>query len=353
MARSELLDRLRHPLFPRAAEKESQAITLHDGLFRGRKEAPGFTIDDVDTLDMDDGIKMRKKGKGCEVIVSISDVASLVKPDSALDREAFKRAHTVYYPDISSSPMFPQRLSEGLFSLEEKKRRLAITITTPFDERLERGEPIIELTQFTSRQKMSYELANQALENKDNNLHALISEYADLAGGLKAKRKDSSTNRKGTAGTIIEEFMLVANQSIADFLDMNNIPGLYRNHLIPSDASARKALREQIGAMIPDQVDKKTRQSMINQYLNRGTYEPDNQGHYALDFVRYMHGTSPIRRYADVINQRGIHAVLLGEEPLYTNETLEQIGEHLSSVSQKERALASNGVIFQMAGSST
>ena len=350
MAELERFIELRHPPFPRAAEKESNAITLHDDLFKGRKKAPGFTIDEVDTLDMDDGIEMKKKGKGYEVIVSISDVASLIKPNSALDREGLNRAHTIYYPDISSSPMFPQRLSEGLFSLEENKRRLAVTITTPFDERLERGEPIIELTQFTSRQKMSYDVANKALEQKDDNLHRFIAEYADLAGGLKAKRKDSSTNRKGTAGTIIEEFMLVANQSIADFLDMNNIPALYRNHLVPPDPAVRKELREQIAALIPAQIDKQMRQNMINQYLNRGTYEPDNQGHHALDFVRYMHGTSPIRRYADVVNQRGIHAVLLGEEPAYTNERLEQIGDHLSKVSQKERTLPLSEVVFQYTG---
>jgi ribonuclease R len=351
MARSELLEGLRHPPYPPAAEKESDAIELHNGLFKGRKRAPGFTIDDADTLDMDDGIQMRKHGKGYEVIVSISDVAALVPPDSALDKEAFKRAHTVYYEDISSSHMFPRRLAEDIFSLREGERRLAVTITTPLDERLERGEPTIELTQFTSRQKMSYDEANEALAHRDNNLHRFMAGYADLAGGLKAKRRDSATNKKGTAGTIIEELMLVTNQSIADFLDVNNVTALNRNHLVPPDREARKLIMEQLGTMMP-QMDRKTRQLMINQLLNKGTYGPVNEGHYALQFVRYMHGTSPIRRYADVINQRGIHSVLRGEEPLYSEEKLTEIGKHLSSVSSKERALGTSGVVFQMQANS-
>ncbi len=326
----------RNASFPLLAQQEARAISFTDDTFRRRRVVRGFTIDDADTSDMDDAIWLEKKGKGYELTVSIADVTAFVPLGSALDREAYDRKVTLYYPDDMSSPMFPERLSNGLFSLQEKQRRPTVTITTIFDENLERSDPIIALTQLESERKYSYEDINEALNDSGNNLHASMTDYADLANNLREKRKKdgglifSKSQRKGKASIIIEEFMVATNVSMGTYLSDHDMPALYRNHLKRLDKKAIKALIAEIEAS-QDDASQSEKPKLDNKLLGKAVYCPSNEGHSALRTYSYMHGTSPIRRYADIVNHRGIHAVYFGEEPPYSYDDLVIMSDHLNS----------------------
>jgi exoribonuclease R len=339
----------KHPPFPLAVDLESRVVALkaarNQDIFEGRKVVKGFTIDDRDTQDMDDAIWVEKRGKGYELSVSISDVAAFVPPRSRIDRHAQHRGFTVYYKDDTSSPMLPSRLSNGLFSLRPKERRATITITTLFDEHLQQEESTIELTQLRSNNKLSYEAANGILADRGHNLHEAMSMYADIAAGLKVKRKQKGDlvlpdwiNRKGRSASIIEECMLYYNGELTSYLMQNEMLGLNRNQESLLTNEERRVLQAKIDASSADDDPKEVRK-LVERVHGRASWSPDNKGHHSLQMDRYMQGSSPIRRYPDVINQFGVYAVRHGEEHPYSHEELIWISEHINSLPRAKRLI--------------
>ncbi len=326
---------------------------LTEELFRGRKEARGITIDGPYSLDLDDAIWLEKTDSGYIAHISIADVGAIVKPWTDIDRAALSQGFT-HYRARGNYPMLPRELSEDALSLHEGKKRLTITISIPLDNNLTIGEPTIGRTFLVNAKKLSYGLAEQLIANGEG--YFLRDAYA-LARALFEKRKDDgallffdkerglATSEEGHIITLnsyeryntqllIQEFMILANKVIADYFASRDIPCLFRNHTARASAPARNELLRDIETAVlvgnPSRIE--TMRQRLNLVLERATYAPTLSGHYALNLAAYMHFTSPIRRYADLVNNRQLSAALQGEILPYTRSDLTAIAEQLNEL---------------------
>lgn len=263
-----------------------------------RQPIRGYPIDNQDPLratDRDDAVYAEKVPDGYVLHVTIADVATHIPKDSPLDKAAQSRAFTIYRPP-ARDPMFPFVLSEDRFSLEHEQQRLGVTITIALNELFQpRGirysRTLIEaecLDYATASHRMIVEgddfelLARLARGIRDNSrppIHpygSSDSAYMDKTGLL--RRGDAGVM---AAAKLVQVMMIFANNEIAKFFNRTGLPFLYRNHA--------------------NDLEKQ----------GRAEYEPFDRGHYALQSEgltgAYSHCTSPIRRYADLINQRMMH----------------------------------------------
>jgi len=327
-------------------------------LFEGREQAFGITIDGPDSLDLDDAIWLEKTGKEHIAHISIADVGSVILPETQPDKRAYERGFTHYYRK-SNKPMLPRGLSENSLSLHEGVKRPAITISVPIKKSLEPGSPVIRRTYLTNTRKLSYEQADQLMETEES---LFLSESFRLARKLFEKRKvngaivffDKSrgltTSEEGNpvildkserynSHLIIQEFMILANQAIAGYFACNNIQGIFRNHTARPVALERSELLADIATTLldgdPDRMN--TLRQKLSIVLNRAVYAPTISGHYGLNLPAYIHFTSPIRRFADLVNSRQLTAVLRGKNPPYNSEHLFTISEKLNELEKEIR----------------
>lgn len=329
---------------------------------RGRRDLrtlPLVTIDGEDARDYDDAVYCERKDKGWRLVVAIADVSFYVTPDSELDREAFERGNSVYFPD-RVIPMLPEALSNNLCSLMPEVDRLAMVcdmVVTPQGRvrSYEFYEAVIR-----SHARLTYTKVAAMLVGKDRDLreqyeplvphleqlHAVYGALhkVRLARGavdfeLPETRIVFDENRKietivaverNDAHRLIEECMLAANVCAAEFLGEHKVPTPYRVHAGPT-AEKLTALREFLsefglslgGGAKPEAADyahvlsqlegrKDARliQTVMLRSLSQAIYTPDNIGHFALAFASYAHFTSPIRRYPDLMVHRSIKDVV-------------------------------------------
>lgn len=330
------------------------------------RDVPLVTIDGEDARDFDDAVYCEpvKLGRtqGYRLIVAIADVSYYVKPQSALDDDALKRSTSVYFPR-RVIPMLPEKLSNGLCSLNPHVDRLALVCDAVITAK---GE--IKAYQFypaviNSSARLTYTEVAAILANpkgiEATRRKALVPHLMHLSGLfdvlLQARHERGAIDFETTetyivcnamgkieqilprtrnnAHKIIEECMLAANVCAADFLIRNDHMGLFRVHASPS-AEKLTQLREFLGQVglrlgggntptagdytellqkIKQRPDATLLQTMLLRSMRQAIYCPDNIGHFGLSYDAYAHFTSPIRRYPDLLTHRAIKAVLAGK----------------------------------------
>jgi ribonuclease R len=313
---------------------------------------PIFTIDPADAKDLDDAIHIRELDNGnFEVGIHIADVSHYVKPDSPIDREGFERATSVYLVD-RVIPMLPERLSNGVCSLNPKEDKLTFSVIVEVTKRgAVKGYKIRE-TIIHSKERFSYEEAQALLEGKEaeSSLARDIQTAGKLAKVLTRRRmKNGSVDfdlpevkveldesgkpvrmyrkERMDANRLIEEFMLLANRVVARSISRrrNDLTFVYRIHDRPDPEKIRQ-LAEYVrafGYRLPltggsvdshdlndliEEVKGKPEEAVIEQAalrsMAKAVYSTKNVGHYGLSFKYYSHFTSPIRRYPDLMVHR-------------------------------------------------
>ncbi len=373
--------------FPDAAIKLAEAYPklVQETDFKGRidlRELPLITIDGETARDFDDAVYAEQQGKGWRLVVAIADVSFYVKPQDALDKEAFDRGNSVYFPR-RVIPMLPEALSNGLCSLNPDVERLCMICDMQVD-----GLGIVKQYKFyhsvmRSKARMTYTQVYEILQNPQGEL---AQEYAWLKPHLdhlysvyqlmlvqRQKRgaiefESSETvmefNEQGKiesivpstrneAHKLIEECMLAANVCAADFLQVNEHPALYRIHEGPTPEKL-ELLRAFMGEFgfgvgggdkphakdygkllerIRTRPDAQLLQTVLLRSMQQAVYSPDNVGHFGLAYEAYAHFTSPIRRYPDLLIHRAIKAVLNGER--YKAGDWSQLGMHCSMTERR------------------
>lgn len=346
-----------------------------------------ITIDGDDTKDVDDAVSLTFDGINYTLGVHIADVSHYVKKGSALDKEAYLRGNSVYMLD-SVIPMLDHKLSNGICSLNEGVDRLALSCIMTIDQTGNILSTRIEESLIKVRHHMTYKQVQKLLDKSDDGLAIeyedvcpMIMEMAKLAAILRSKRfKNGSIDfdlpetcisldehgfpidirpyERHESNKIIEDFMLAANQAVAQYFYWLEIPFVYRCHEDPDNEKmySLKRFVESFGInlKIKDKVHPKEIQKLINtcedsdagalisritlRSLKKAYYGPDCLGHFGLAFKYYCHFTSPIRRYADLSIHRIIKDYLHGKvNDKYKEKLASGLDEVCKHISQTER----------------
>jgi len=352
---------------------------------------PLVTIDGEDARDFDDAVYCeRREGGGWTLWVAIADVSYYVRPDTALDNEAFERGNSVYFPN-QVVPMLPEVLSNGLCSLNPHVDRLCLAceMTVSSKGQLE-GYRFVDAV-MNSHARLTYTKVAAILDGDPQ----LSEQYAELLPHLfelqllfhslkKARRKRGAiefeteetrfifnAQRKieqivplvrNEAHMIIEECMILANVAAARFIEKHKGHALFRVHDSPTEEKLTN-FRQFLGELglnlkggdnphpcdyadlldkLGERPDRELIQTMLLRSMQQAMYEADNSGHFGLSLISYAHFTSPIRRYPDLIVHRTIKYLLAkqhGNPPQrwtptggyhYLREEMDHLGEHCS-----------------------
>lgn len=323
-----------------------------------RVKYEGITLDSVMTKDIDDGFNLTFDGSW-HLTVAIADVSRTIRKDSTLDQRAREMTVTRYYA-TGNSPMLPRRFSEDKLSLWPGEDKKALVIKLDFNDQFEVTDFAIERALFESKAKLSYDQVPGFIK-ENGEWQGLFQEASKLALGLLHRRREAGamvlydlnngwyTTEEGalkkvekheeTIGyIIIQEFMIATNAAVAAWCQRNEIPILFRNHSNKATGPTREELlvrlKEAFLAPMPnlDDVRKK-----VHHLMERAEYGASLKGHYGLNLAAYTHVTSPIRRYADLINHRQITSFLKKEDFLYTEETLQAEADHLNATDREVR----------------
>ena len=353
--------------FPPHVEKEaktaqSRGITANDLVKRKDfRDKLIVTIDGADTRDIDDAISLEKTENGYLLGVHIADVSHYVAPRSHLDNEAFSRGTSVYFPD-RVLPMLPRALSNGICSLNENEERLTLSCLMEIDGKGAVKKSEIVESVICSKHKMTYTEVSAILDGdpavreKYLDVCDMIELCAELTRILQEKRAkkgsvsldvkeakilfDEKTGEitipdyeRAFSYQIIEAFMVLANETVAGFMQSIEAPFIYRVHEKPTEekATAFRAFAQSLGLNPRFQADDvkpydyrnilKSAEnlpsySVLNRVMLRSMqkarYAAENKGHFGLASDCYCHFTSPIRRYPDLCIHRIIKEVLHG-----------------------------------------
>lgn len=343
-----------------------------------------FTIDPVDAKDFDDAISFRELKDGLyEVGVHIADVSHYIEPDSALDKEAYRRATSVYLPD-RVSPMLPERLSNELCSLRPHEDKYTFSAMFHINKHGKVKEQWIGKTVMHSDRRFTYEDVQEIVEGAKGDYEKELHILNDIAQNLRSQRfkkgainfssqevrfrLDSTGKPIGIvvkeskeAHQLIEEFMLLANRTVAEYVGAikhkgEKVPFPYRVHDVPDedklsvfslfaarfgvkfDLSTPQSISLSFNKML-ETVQGKPEQHVLEQLgirtMSKAVYTTDNIGHYGLGFDHYCHFTSPIRRYPDVLVHRILQQCL--ESDIHPIKHLEVKCRHCSD--QERRAM--------------
>lgn len=367
-----------------AAEKISAEITPEDYAEREDcREVVTFTIDPKDAKDFDDALSIRALKPGLwEVGVHIADVSHYVKEGQVIDKEAFKRATSVYLVD-RTIPMLPERLCNFICSLRPDEEKLAYSVIFQMNDKAEVKDYRIRHTVIRSNRRFTYEEAQAMIEGGEGDYKAEILELNRLAQILREKRLANGAinfdrcevkfeiDEKGKpvsvyfkeakeANKLIEEFMLLANRTVAEHIGKvpkNKKPKVlpYRIHDLPEPekldnlnqfiarfgykirtGGSKKEVSQSINRLLGD-VNGKKEQNLIEtvslRAMQKARYSIYNIGHYGLAFDYYTHFTSPIRRYPDLMVHRLLTRYEAGGRTA-TADKYEPMCEHSSAMEQ-------------------
>jgi ribonuclease R len=347
-----------------------------------------FTIDPRDAKDFDDALSIRKLETGLwEIGVHIADVTHYVTPDSIIDKEAYKRATSVYLVD-RTVPMLPERLCNNICSLRPNEDKLAYSVVFHVDEFAEVKDYKICRTVINSNRRFTYEEAQQIIETGEGDYAQEVLKLNELAKMLRVKRFAKGAiafdrvevrfeiDEKGKplsvyfkeakeSNMLIEEFMLLANKTVAAHIGKPKaVKGakskaktfVYRVHDVPNPDKLENfstfikrfgyklkttGKSEVVSAAINnllDQVTGKREQNLIEtlaiRSMAKATYTTENIGHYGLAFDYYTHFTSPIRRYPDMMVHRLLTRYLFDEGHSVNKNEYEEYCEHSSDMEQ-------------------
>ena len=361
--------RTRFPDKVREEAKKFEGAEISEKDCEGRMDLralPIFTIDSAETKDIDDAISLtRTSDGGFELGVHIADVSNYVKPGTELDNEAFSRATSVYYAD-QVVPMLPKALSNGICSLNENELRLAFSCLMRLDKEGNLTDYRFVKSIIRSRVKGVYSEINALLAGTAD--AEIKAKYADVIDQLPAMKElyghrarlrkergcmdiesgevklildengrciDVKKRTSGESESMIEEFMLLANQCAAHFARVKQIPFVYRVHEEPNAEKLERlhALLQACGindhfakdvptpkelSAILEGVRGTPYEQIINtgmlRCMSKALYEEKPKGHYGLVLKDYAHFTSPIRRYPDLAIHRIMTDMLKGTE---------------------------------------
>ena len=381
--------------FPSAVEKQLKkwAEDVPEEAKRGRvdlRDLPLVTIDGEDARDFDDAVFCQKQGKGWKLWVAIADVSYYVRPKSALDTEAYNRGNSVYFPN-RVVPMLPEKLSNGLCSLNPQVDRLCMVCEMTISAKGKMTYYQFYEAVMNSYARFTYNKVAKILE-KDT---TLCERYASLVPHLqdlhemyqalvKARQQRGAIEFetieskfifnalgrieriepvvRNDAHKIIEECMILANIASANFMEKHQEPALYRIHAVPGEeklTAFRSFLAEcglslsggnkptptdyaQLLEQIKPRPDHELIQTMLLRSMSQAVYSADNIGHFGLALEEYAHFTSPIRRYPDLTLHRGIKYLLAKQKGSkrkttdtggyhYQLEEMDLFGAHCSS----------------------
>lgn len=367
-----------------AAEKLSAEITPEDYAEREDfRDVVTFTIDPKDAKDFDDALSIRNLKPGLwEVGVHIADVSHYVKEGSIIDKEAVKRATSVYLVD-RTIPMLPERLCNFICSLRPDEEKLAYSVIFEMNEKAEVKNFRIRHTVIKSNRRFTYEEAQQIIETGEGDYKEEILELNRLAQILREKRMSAGSinfdrcevkfeideNGKPLsvyfkvskeANKLIEEFMLLANRTVAEYVGKvpkNKKPKVfpYRIHDLPDPDKldnlnqfiARFGYKIRTGGSkvevskslnhLLTEINGKKEQNLIEtvslRAMQKARYSIYNIGHYGLGFNYYTHFTSPIRRYPDLMVHRLLTRYLAGGRSAQADK-YETLCEHSSAMEQ-------------------
>ena len=345
-----------------------------------------ITIDPPDAKDFDDAISLRKNKDGHWVLgVHIADVSTFIPMDSALDTEARARGNSVYLP-AKVIPMLPEILSNGICSLQPNQKRFAKTAYITYDTKGNVLASEFANSLICSTARLTYQEADNILNGKaadfPSHVVALLKDMDDLARAIEKRRAkngmlhldlpetelilddsgkviDAKPADDSYPHTIIEMFMVEANDAVASLLDRFNTPFMRRIHPEPSPASAKNLSRfvKICGLKIPRKLDRQAIRDLLDaakgksysyainthvlRSLQRAEYSPMHIGHFALASTHYCHFTSPIRRYADLMIHRLLDCYLkgnlnmIGLEEVLPDAELAEIGKHITYTEQQ------------------
>lgn len=350
--------------FPYEVEHQAERVSQEAIDLEGRhdlREEFIITIDGEDTRDIDDGVSLVKIDDEYVLGVHIADVSHYVKRGTALDKEAYARGTSVYFPD-RVLPMLPQSLSNGACSLNEGEDRYAMSCYMRFDKLGNKLDSKICQSVIHSSHRMTYHQIEDIYNGDEEacatypDLVEMVANMAQLTKLLQRKRHDKGSidldvkeahiyidendelvipdYERLLSHHIIEQFMVSANESVAEFLQKENLPCLYRVHEKPNEEKAGTLLSflRDLGvhanldcenitpkqfAQILKQVEGKPYASVVNRVMLRSMqkarYSEENVGHFGLASDCYCHFTSPIRRYPDLFVHRVLTDALNGQ----------------------------------------
>ena len=379
--------------FPKEAIKELDNIPdeVDEKELSGRKDLTDkviFTIDGDDTKDIDDAISLEADENGNYILgVHIADVSNYVKENTAIGDEAYERGTSSYLAD-TVIPMLPHKLSNGICSLNERVIRLTISCSMVISPQGNLIKSDIFESYIKSSKKMTYKNVNKIL--MENTIPEGYEPFADtllkmneLAKILQKNQKrkgyidfqideakiiqdkdgvaiDIIKRDRGDGERLIESFMIMANETVAEYISNMDLPFIYRVHDVPSEEKIEDFLNlvkqlgyklsTKINALTPitmqkvldelsDKPEFKILSSLLLRSMKKAVYSKDNIGHFGLALKDYTHFTSPIRRFPDLTVHRLLRTYLFKNDLSmstinYYNSTLVQIAEHSSEREQ-------------------
>ncbi|MRG44308.1 ribonuclease R [Chitinophaga sp. SYP-B3965] len=388
LAMKEILVESGFPLsFPDEVLEELATIeeNIGDSVIKDRKDFRKiltFTIDPVDAKDFDDAISIRKLKSGLyEVGVHIADVSHYVEPSTALDIEAEKRATSVYLPD-RVLPMLPEKISNELCSLRPHEDKLTFSAVFQMDEKAVVKQYWIGRTVIHSAHRFTYEEVQDVIETGEGPYQPEVFLLNSMAQTMRQKRfKDGAINfssqevrfqldatgkpigitvkESKEAHQLIEEFMLLANRTVAEYVSKQKVqkqpvPFPYRVHDTPDeekmhvfavfankfgykfDMSGPEAIAKSFNQLllaVKGKPEQHVLETLGIRTMAKAIYTTENVGHYGLGFEHYCHFTSPIRRYPDVLVHRILAQCLAGD--IKPDKQLEKRCKHSSEMERK------------------
>jgi len=340
------------------------------------------TIDGETARDFDDAVAIEPLKKGYRLYVSIADVSHYVRPQTPVDAEAYQRGTSVYFP-TRVIPMLPERLSNNLCSLVPNEDRYTFTAVLDFDEQGNRLDKRFVKSIIRSKYRLTYTIVKQILTDQDATVRG---QYADMVADLErmgqlALSLEKQRVKRGSIGfelpepivvlgedntvqtikrsernqahKLIEEFMLAANEAVAEALEQGKIDSLYRIHEPPDPLKVAEftEFAQSMGLKVDDEGGGSPKwfgkvlamaagtpqeyiiSNLLLRTMQQARYSPHNLGHFGLAATHYTHFTSPIRRYPDLMVHRALAASLQKKgKALTSGETVssEEAGGFLS-----------------------
>jgi len=374
--------------FPAEVEKEANAIpeTVSEEEIKGRRDfrdTVTFTIDPADAKDFDDAISFKKLDNGnYEIGVHIADVSHYVLPKSNLDKEAYERATSVYLVD-RVIPMLPERLSNGVCSLRPNEDKLCFAAVFELDDQAIIQNQWFGRTAIHSNRRFSYEEAQEVLEQKTGDYAEELVKLNELAYQLRDRKFAAGAisfestevkfklddhgkpigvyvKERKDAHKLIEDFMLLANRKVAEFIakkgkGKQKYTFVYRSHDSPNlenlnnfatfasrfgykiNMKTDKEIAKSLNYLMED-VEGKKEQNILTQLairsMAKAIYTTKKTSHYGLAFDHYTHFTSPIRRYPDVMVHRLLALYLDGGKSA-NEEEYETASSHSSAMEKR------------------
>lgn len=379
--------------FPSAAVKQAEEAAKMPVILGKRRDLRNLTtvtIDGEDTRDIDDAVSLTREGKNYILGVHIADVSEYVKSGGATDKEAYRRGTSVYFPD-RVLPMLPKALSNGACSLNEGENRYAMSAVMTFDENGKRLKAEFCESVIISDKRMTYTEVTDIVEGGKTAVNPdicrMLCEMRELCLLLEKRRKAAGEvnldvkeahiyvdekgeieipdSERSISHRMIEQFMISANEAVAEGLKKRGAPCLYRVHEkpAPEKASSFFSFLRDLGVnaagdvsdikpsdfkKILESVEGKPYADIVNRLMLRAMqkarYSKENIGHFGLASDCYCHFTSPIRRYPDLFVHRALKLVIRGEveeaKRLYENiaaETAKDASEREVNAERAER----------------